>query len=616
MKRTIRTYWGWTALLVGFALALPDAALAQKRLLRLKLAGPVAESPGQEMDLNLLLGGEKTQTLHDYVRTLQKAGNDSKISGLLLILEDPACGFAQAEELVRAMKEFRAKGKKIYCYLDQSGNLDYLLASAADHITLSEYSEVGIVGLHAELSFYKGLLDKIGVEADMLNCGAYKSAVEPYTRTEPSKENAEMLTWLLDGIFSRFVSLIAENRKLTPEQVKGLINKAPLLAKDALESKLVDAVASFPEFKRTIRKEFGQDVEIVKRYDDGKRVKLDFDNPFALFQAIGELMSEGKKASQKPAIAVIYIDGGIDMGRSSSGMFGQSAGSTTIRAAFEQAREDANVRAVVVRVDSPGGSALASDIMWDAATRCAKDKPLIVSMGNVAGSGGYYVSIPGDTIFAEETTITGSIGVLGGKMVTKGLFEDKLGITTTEFNRGDRAGLMSSNRRWNDDERKVMKNYIDTVYKQFQDRIKTSRGTRVKLEKYGGWDGLAAGRVYTGKQALERGLVDQLGGLSDAIRFTADKIGLKEKDYDVMVLPKPKDFSDLLKEILGEETADEWDINPTATLPLNPLGQAMLPMLKDLGPGPLRKIAWGLRNLLILDREHVGCFMPFELNIR
>ncbi len=618
MNRLARRYVSWTLLVVGVTFLLPQSAVAAEKVLRLRFDGPVLEAPDENAQLFALLGGRKARTLRDWVRTIERAADDKEVVGIAMIVEQPQFGFAQMEEITRALKAFRDSGKKVYCYIDYAGNSTYALACAADHITLAEHSLLGIVGLHAEMGFYKGLLDKIGVEADMMHCGAYKSALEPFTRTEPSPEAAENVNWLLDGIYDRWVAMIAKGRGLSIEQVTALVDRAPLEAEDALEHKLVDTVGSFADYKQMLRKEFGKDAEVVKKLGEDSRFEIDFENPFAIFQMFAEMM-ETRGAPAKPGIGLIHIDGLIMVGTNDAGPFGGGgvAGSTTIRAAFEKAREDDNIKAVVVRVDSPGGSALASDIMWKAATRCAAEKPLIVSMGNVAGSGGYYVSIPGDTIFAEETTITASIGVVTGKFIWNELMEDKLGITTTEFDRGKHAGLTSMNRKWTESEREWMTRYMNSVYEQFKYRIKQSRGDRI----VGDLEGMAGGRVYTGRQALERGLVDKIGGLSDAVAAAARKAGLDE--YEVYVLPEPKDFTDFLAMLLDEETEDEWEISvgPRVTSdPLlgtaNPLLRAASPLLHGLAPERLRNIARNLQSLVILNREHAGCFMPFDLTIR
>ena len=611
MNRTARRFAFWTALLVGFALLWPESAMAAKKVLRLRLDGPLMEAPAGEMDLSALMGRQKARTLHQLLKTLEQAAEDDEIAGIALIIEQPQMSFAQLEEVTRGIKEFRKHGKKVHCYLDYAGNGTYALACAADHITLAEHSELAIVGLNASLSYYKGLLDKIGVEADILHCGAYKSAGEMFYRTEPSKEAAENIDWLLDGIFERWLELMAEGRGMTAKQVRTAVDEAPIPSEKALELKLVDEVSSFPAFKQMIHKKYGKDVEVLKKLKQDDELELDFDNPFAIFEMFGKFLEEVDEPA-KPSLALIFIEGSIVTGTNEAGLFGgTSAGSTTLRAAFEKAREDDNIKAVVVRVNSPGGSALASDIMWEAATRCAKEKPLIVSMGGVAGSGGYYVAIPGDVIFAEASTITGSIGVVGGKMIWKELMEDKLGITTTEFPRGKHSGLMSMNRPWTDEERNCIQGYMDSVYTQFKDRVMESRGSRIK----GNLEDLAGGRVYTGRQALEHGLVDRIGGLTDAIDYTVKKAGLEE-DYEVVVLPRPPEFADIFREMLGEEREDEFEITIGAGGSSDPLLRLLLPLVDELAPDLARGILQDMHNLTILGRERVGCFMPLVPRVR
>lgn len=614
-------------------------ALAQKQIVRLVFDGPVLESPSPDAELMAIFGQGQMRTLHQWVRMIDKAARDKKVDGLAVIIESPAVGLAQIEELTRAFERFRASGKKIYVYLDAGENSTYALAAAADHVTLAENSSLFIVGLNAELSFYKGLLDKIGVKADMMHCGDYKSALEPYTRTEPSKEAAEQVNWLLTGIYERWVELIAKGRGLTVEQTKALIDQAPIDAEPALKARLVDAVGSFGDYARMLQKEFGQNVKVVKDYGDSKKLELP-ESPFEMFSFFMKL-GDTVKGEQKPGIGLIYIEGGIATGKSTADFLsGTTAGSTTIRAALEAARRNDAVKAVVLRVDSPGGSALASDIIWKAATRLAAEKPLIVSMGGVAGSGGYYVSIPGDTVFAEASTITGSIGVVGGKLVWSGLMEDKLGITTTEFKRGQRADLFSPNRMWTDEERAWMQNWMNGIYTQFKQRVSESRGKRIKgdLEK------LAGGRVYTGKQALELGPVDRIGGLHDALSHAADKVGLSEAEYPVYILPKPEDFAAILAKLFGEKGTDEYEIASGAAPPArfalgatwpagawsgmspggavpswlsnDPALAGAAPLLNGLAPQQARRLLLGLRHLAALNQEHVGLFMAWPMSIR
>ena len=609
MSRIVRTTWcGVVVVLLGVLVCVP-AAQAEKRLLRLRMDGEVLESPNDAAGLMALFGETQTRTLHDWTTMIRQAARDSDINGLALIVEQPLVNLAQVEELTGALADFRARHKPVYCYLDYGTNLSYALAAAADHITMAENSSLETVGLYGEMMFYKGLLDKIGVEADMMHCGAYKSFIEPYTRTEPSPEAAENIEWLFDSLYARWIQLIADGRGKSPDEVKALIDEAPLSAARALEAGLVDEVSSFSAFRERMHAEFGADVEVVDELQDEDALDIDLENPFAVFALLSQMM-EGATEPETPGIGLIYIEGMIMVGRSDDSPFGGAmAGSTTLRALFEQARKDERIQAVVVRVDSPGGSALASDIIWEAAKRCAAEKPLIVSMGRVAASGGYYVSVPADTIFADAATVTASIGVGGGKIVWRELMEDKLGITTTEIKRGKHAGMMSLNSKWDESERAWLRGYMEETYTQFKSRITDSRGERLKKDIAE----LAEGRVFTGAQALELGLVDKLGGLSDALDFAAQKAGLG-RDCELYILPKPSElaaFMSFMEKLVGDEGQDDFEIGMSARLRDHGLLRAALPVLRELAPRRCGEVIRGLQNLLILEKEHVGCFLPF-----
>lgn len=602
----------WLALALTVLTTAP--ALAERALLRVCLRGAIAEAPNPAAEL-MQIFGEESVTLYDCVRRIERGAKDAGISGMVLIVEDAALSLVQAEELSRAIAAFKAKGKKVHCYLDSAGNVSYALASVADDITLAPNSSIDILGLRAELMFYKGLLEKLGIEAQGLHCGAYKSAMEPFLRSEPSPELAENINWLLDGLFDRWVELMASNRKLDAGAMKDAINAAPINAADSLKRGLVDHVAGYADFQQRMRKEYGDDVELRKKLDRDSPFKIDMNNPFAIFQLFGELMEKASKPKE-PGIGLIYIEGPIVTGSQQDGPFAEPTGaSTTIRAAFDTARTDPGIKAVVCRVNSPGGSALASDIIWEAATRCAKEKPLIVSMGSVAGSGGYYVAIPGQTILAEACTITGSIGVVGGKLALRGLLTGKLGITVTSFTRGENTGLMSAMDAWNDAERAHLEKILNDVYDQFKGRIRQSRGERLK----GDLEQMAGGRVYTGRQALEKGLVDQIGGLSDAIRIAADKVGLS--DPKVYILPKQPDLAEIFKKLSGEESEDAWDFRKPAAWMGGPNAagsflSAALPLLEKLAPEQARALGQALTQLSVLQRERVGCFMPLSVIVK
>ncbi len=611
MSRSDRRCLSLITLLVGTLATLPATATAQQQILRLRFDGPVIEAPLPNAELMALFGGTVPKSLREIVGKIEKAADDADIAGIAMIVEQPVMNLAQLEEITAALREFRKTGKKVYCYLDYADNSTYALAAAgADHITLAENSVLDVRGLSMSVSFYKGLLDKLGIEAQGLHCGAYKAAGEPFTRTGPSKEFAENLNWLLDSLFDRWLTLIAEGRGLSKDKVRTLIDQGLWLSEDAQQAGLVDAVGSFDDFRRRIRKQFGEDVEVVKKYPRKTPLDIDLDpsNPFAMFTQFNKLMEQlfgTHTRGDEPGIALIYVDGVIAVGKSrDDGLYGRIAGSTTIRAALQKAREDDRIKAVVMRVDSPGGSAVASDIIWKAATALAREKPLIVSMGGVAASGGYYVSCPGDVIFAEPETLTASIGVVSVKFSLDRLLEDKLGITTARFNRGKYADLMTLTRPWTEQEKQLVFDYMNRTYEQFKRRIRTVRGERLRKKL----DEIAGGRVYTGEQALEYGLVDRIGGLRDAMKLAAEKAGLPE-DAPVYVLPEPEDFFEALARALGEETEDEWEIRMLARL-AGAQQAGLLALLHAADLPPTAALRDALVRLHLLTRERVICILP------
>ena len=305
MLSVLRRTSVWFAVVLSAALLAPTEARAEKSILRLVLDGPVLEKPDDSASLMTLFGEAEVRTLHALVKTISQATGEPDINGLALVIEEPQINLAQIEELTRALRAFQAKGKKVFCYMDSANNATYDLAAAADHITLAETSELEIVGLHAELLFFRGLLDKIGVEADMLHCGAYKAALEPFTRTEPSPEFAENMNWLLDGIYERWLQLLATGRKLPVEEVKKLVDAAPLSSERALAAKLVDEVATYAAFKDRLHKEFGQDVEVLKKIEDVDKVELDTSNPFKLIPQLIEMFQSAAETDEEPAVGLI-----------------------------------------------------------------------------------------------------------------------------------------------------------------------------------------------------------------------------------------------------------------------------------------------------------------------
>ena len=577
----------------------------------LRLDGPLMEAP-PEFDFGFDL--EPQQSLHNLLDRLRKARKDPEVKAVLLTFESPMIGWGQMQELRQAVTELRAADKDVYCYLEEVDADTYQLATAASRICIVPTGHIDLIGLHIEQAYFKQLLDKIGVEADVEHVGAYKGAGEPFTRTGPSDEAQEMLDSLVDDLFGQMVDTIARGRQISKEQVRELIDRGPFTARQALDAKLVDELLYADQIADSLRQRYGQQVEFSHNYGAKEGPEIDFSSPWAVFKFFGEAMSEAQ-APAKPSVAVVYVDGLIVPGRSERGLFGGSgiAGSTTLRRTLAKARKDSSVKAVVLRVDSPGGSATASDIIWHATTLVGKEKPLVVSMGNVAASGGYYVSAGAGTIFADQATITGSIGVLGGKLITKGLW-DWLGVSFHEVSRGQNADLYNSNRKFDERQRALVREYMQSVYDAFTDRVKKGRGDRLKKEL----DQLAGGRVFTGRQAQENGLVDRIGGLSDAIKFAASEANVS--DYEIQLLPEPANLIDLfIQGLTGEEKDEGADVAIRTRRFWTLEAPGIRELLQTVRHLDQRRAGMVLRSLLrieLLGQERALLVLPAEIIVR
>ncbi|RIK69367.1 MAG: signal peptide peptidase SppA [Planctomycetota bacterium] len=579
--------------IVAALTVLPVAALADSVIPVFKIKGPLAEAPSQ-MALGELLGEATPVNMFELLERLRTVRTDSNVEAVVFEIDEAALGMAQIQELRDQFEAIKATEKDVWVFVETLTPAKLMLGGAASQFWLLPTGDVNINGLYGEASYYKNMMDHIRVEADILHCGDYKSAGEPFYRTGPSKEAEEQTNWLLDGMFEEMVGTIAKNRGLSPEKVRELIDRGSLTPRQAFEEKLVDKLGYREDFIASIRKNYG-DAKISTKYGRDKAPKIDFSNPFAFFQVFSDMM-KGKKPSTKPAVAVVHVESMITQGDTESGIFGgaSNAGSNTVRKAIAKAAADDTVKALVLRVDSPGGSAIASDIICEATKRFKESgRPLIISMGNVAGSGGYYVSTLGDVIFAEPATITGSIGVVGGKIVTKGLW-DWIGITGHEYKRGKYSDLMNTNRKFSDEERKLVSDWMNRIYEDFKSRVLEGRKDKIK----GDLEPLAGGRVYTGKQALEIGLVDRLGGMADAIKFAASKAELGT-NYEVRLYPEQKTLFDILLEGMSDDHDSENFVSIKASIGSRfaklPTVAAALDAVQTVDPIKAR----ALRNFLI-----------------
>ena len=571
----------------------PETPVA-KKIAQIKLSGDIDESPVAEESLF----GAPGENLQSKINRIRKAARDPAVSHLLLELSDVAVGFGKLHELKTALADFRKTGKKVTAYAEQLSAKSYLLALACDEVVIPESGELMLTGLRAEVTLYKGLLDKVKLKADVLKVGAFKSAVEPFIAEKMSDANRQQVTEMLDDNYSHEIVnwLIAArpDRKWTAEQVKAVIDQGPFTAAKAKSLGLIDRIAYLDELESGLTRD---KAEFVRGYGKPKVKEPDLASMMAMFSGGG---SKPKRESKNDKIAVVYAVGGIESGKGGPGnplMGGQSVGSDTLVEAIQEADKNPTVKAIVLRVDSPGGSALASDLIWRAITQCKK--PVVASMGDVAASGGYYISMPCRKIYAEPGTITGSIGVFGMKLVT-GDLQEWAGMKTEVITRGSNTGVNSMTFAWSESERKAMTEYIDGVYDQFTTKAVAGRNAAgVKISK----DELlkiAGGRVWTGRQAKANGLVDELGTLTDAIAGAKTFAGIDPaKDMELLVLPKPRSFVDKLM---------EGDVG----LPF--LSRIQQPEL--LAIPEFRKAAQNLMPLLRTTKDPVKAFMPLMVEFK
>lgn len=574
-----------------------------------QLDGPVLEQPAGDDFPFGSLGGEP---LKDLVARMKKARDDAAVKGIVLMLGEADIGNGQVEEIRQVMDQVKQAGKKIHVHTDSFSTGAYVLLSGASRISTVPTGDIWLTGLYGEAPYVRGLLDLLGIKPDYLTCGDYKSASEMFMRTGPSPEAERMQNWLLDSSFATYIDLIAKGRNVDPDKVKSWIDGGPYTAAKAKELGIIDAVEHRTDFVNGLKAQYGADTELKRKYGKKKPAELDLSSPFAVLKLWGDLLTGPKKpAKGKNAVAIVYVEGPIIEGDAGDASPFGSAGiafSNPIRKALEETATDDSIKAVVLRVNSPGGSAVGSEIILDATRRVKVKKPFVVSMGDVAGSGGYYVACATDTIFADATTITASIGVVGGKFATTDMWK-RAGITWKSYRRGANAGLLGSESVFTDAERAKVQAWMDEIYGVFKGHVVAIRGNKLKKPI----DEIAGGRVFTGKQALELGLVDKIGSLEDAIAHAAKQANLST--YDVRVVPQPKNFF----EMLFADLADSQDDSKTLrlmdrwlTTPGNEsdVFRAALPLLKSIDPQRTKALRNAIGRLELIQTERAVLMMP------
>lgn len=503
-------------------------SVPHKALLVLPLGGDLAESA--PADVVNYLRGSHTPTVRSVVDTLRKARHDDRIAGVLLKptgFSSPYWG--KVQEIRDAVADFRDSGKPVYAYLEYADERNYYLATAADRVFLMPATSLDLTGVATYAVFLRGTLDKLGIVPDMHRIGDYKTAVNQFTERGYTPAHREMDESLARDLFEQIVGAVAQARGRSAADIRALIDQGPFLPAAALRAGLVDDVLYEDQVAERLREAAGGDTSDIEA-DEYGRVSL---------SSLG--LNTG------PRVAVIHASGVITGGKGGfDPLNGEALGSDTLIDAIREAKRDPKVRAIVLRIDSPGGSATASDAIWRElmiARQERADRPLVASMSDLAASGGYYIAMPADVIVAQPSTLTGSIGIFGGKLVTGGVYE-KLGANIESTSIGRHAEIGSPARPFNDSERAKLEEQLRAFYDEFLKKAAQSRHTtpdRIHA--------VAQGRVWTGRQAREQGLVDELGGLDTALAVATARAGIPaDSEVEVVVFPRPRSFYELIRE--------------------------------------------------------------------
>lgn len=506
-----------------------------------------SESP----DLSALFPRRTTTGLARIHQALSRAREDDNVKGLTVYIQNSRFGFAKAQEIRSLLDSFVNAGKFVDCYLETAGEgtngtLSYYLATACQRITVSPLAEWNVVGLYSDSAFIRGTLDKLRIEPQFLHVGDYKSAAEFYTETKHSEAAAEALGAVLDDLYDQIVDAIAQSRELAADDVRQIIDSAPFHAEQALEYGLVDEV-TYPDVfeERFAERLKSSPVDVPLE---------EYPTPSTSFA--------------KHRVAVVFAQGTIVRGGNGTDSWSQQryVGSESLRQILRPLAEDSGLAGVVLRVDSPGGSPVASDLILRELELLGAKMPVVVSMSDVAASGGYYISSKAAKIVAQPATITGSIGVVGGKLATRGFQQELLGITHDEILRGANADFFSGLDPFSPSQEAQYLAQMTRIYDIFVDHV--AQGRRMSREEV---EGVAGGRIWTGLQALEIGLVDEIGGLTRAIEMVLEAGGHDPADStDLDFYPRPPSLIEMLTRSLApflQLRSDSFSKLPTLRTP-------------------------------------------------
>ncbi len=580
----------FAALLVAaFLLVAIAPARAQSRLGWFELDGMLLEEPHP---LAWMMGGEADRTLRDVLKILDDAARRPNLDGLVVRLKDPALTRTQIEEVRQGIQAVSDAGRTVYVFADNYSQGAYMLAGAGDEILLQTGGIINLMGIYAEEMYFAGTLEWLGISADYLQVGDYKGASEPLARSSPSEEWNQNIEGVLDGLYDQWLLTIMRDRKMSRDRLLELLPDAFAMdSDDAVEARFIDAEVDIRELSDYLKERHGEDMKMVDLGGEGEGGQ-------SIFQMFNILMhgSEPSHTPKRSTIAVLHIIGPIVDGDSAQGgMFGGAAvGSRTIREALKTIESEDLIEGVVVRIDSPGGSAIASETIWQGLRRLHGKKPVYISVGAMAASGGYYCAMGGEKIFVNDSSIVGSIGVVGGKMVMNDLYE-KIDLGVYPHSRGPLADMFSSKSAFSETERQRLLELMTDTYETFADHVRAARPD-ADLKRIG------EGRLFTGRQAIGLHMADEIGGLEDAIADVAAQVELGEGQYDVLTYPGPQSLEDFLSSMMN--------VKARASAP----EAAFLQTLRTvIGERNWPQVRGALESFLLLSEEHVLLASPRTL---
>ena len=559
------------------------------------ISGEVLGEPG----LADFMNPEQAPKLYyfNFLSCLSHCATKPNLKAVIIYPENHRLGMAQRQEISRRLQEIQAAGKKVYLYAHGLDNSTLPLALATESV-LFPSGQVMFNGISIEQLYFKGLLDKMGMSADFIHIGDFKSAAEPFYLTGPSEASKKQKMSLYQGIYDEMIQLTQDGLKSDKENTTALTKKAFFSAQDALKHKLVNKLAFHNDFAQELKTQF-PDAKFTRNYGLPQASKPPKITNMMEAIAFLQKLTAPKPKKTGPVLALTILEGNIE----------QQMGEA-LRVHILKAAKDPLVKAMVLRINSPGGSALASEVICQA-TEVFKNtgKPLIVSMGNVAASGGYYSAVYGEPIFAEPSTITGSIGVIGGKFVINQL-KEKIGISTHSMNFGDYSNIYSTHTKFSEVQRELVKNSMLDVYSLFKKRVLDGRQQKISAD----FETIAGGRVYTGRQALTLGLVDKLGGLREAINEAKVQANLTK--YRVDIFPKQLSLQEMIMDSFREKEKKDEDYlysGPSKQKPSllkNPLIQQSLSALRATDPASAQATWQFLTQVQMLQNQNILLLHP------